>query len=317
VTKLVGGAASPLPKLIARQHGVISRQQALAHGLHENQVKHRSRPGGTWQRLLPGVYLTATGVPTADQADMAALLLAGDGSVITGLAALRRYPVRAPLTRQVDVLIPWRRRRASRDYVVVHRTERMPALVAYSGAIQFALPARAVADAALGLGSQSAVRALVAAAVQQRVCTVEQLAAELAAGPVRDSRWLRQAVGEAVAGVRSVPEGDLRQLIAAAELPEPWFNARLYLRGILLAVPDAWWPEAGLAVEVDSREWHFSPADWEETMRRHVRLTAAGILVLHFTPRQIRTEPAAVIAAIRAALAAGHPLPAITTRPAA
>jgi very-short-patch-repair endonuclease len=39
-------------------------------------------------------------------------------------------------------------------------------------------------------------------------------------------------------------------------------------------------------------------------MRRHARMTAQGILVLHFTPKQIRTEPAQVVAAIRAALEA-------------
>jgi len=38
-------------------------------------------------------------------------------------------------------------------------------------------------------------------------------------------------------------------------------------------------------------------------MRRHDRLTALGILVLHFTPRQIRYEPEHVLAMIRTALA--------------
>jgi very-short-patch-repair endonuclease len=37
-------------------------------------------------------------------------------------------------------------------------------------------------------------------------------------------------------------------------------------------------------------------------MCRHARLTAEGILVLHFTPRQIRSEPAQVITTLRAAL---------------
>jgi len=80
-------------------------------------------------------------------------------------------------------------------------------------------------------------------------------------------------------------------------------------------VPDAWWPQAGVAAEVDSRAWHLSPAGWEQTMARHARLTAPGVLVLHFSPRQIRTEPAAVIEAIRAALAVGRPVPGIRTCP--
>lgn len=35
-------------------------------------------------------------------------------------------------------------------------------------------------------------------------------------------------------------------------------------------------------------------------------MSARGIIVLHFTPRQIREEPARVVAEIRAALAAGR-----------
>ena len=46
------------------------------------------------------------------------------------------------------------------------------------------------------------------------------------------------------------------------------FNARLYVGSEFVAVPDAWWPDVGVAVEVESREWHLSPEDWERTMRR-------------------------------------------------
>ena len=75
---------------------------------------------------------------------------------------------------------------------------------------------------------------------------------------------------------------------------------------LLIGVTGAWWPAARVAAEIDSREWHLSPADWERRLRRHARLTADGILALHFTPKQIRTEPAQVAAAIRAALDAAR-----------
>jgi hypothetical protein len=53
-------------------------------------------------------------------------------------------------------------------------------------------------------------------------------------------------------GIRSTAEGDLRDLIRAARLPMPLFNASLYVGDTFLAIPDAWWPEAGVAAEVDS-----------------------------------------------------------------
>lgn len=143
-----------------------------------------------------------------------------------------------------------------------------------------------------------------ATAVQRRHCTVAMLVRELEQGPSQGSRMLRAALEEVAEGIRSVAEGDFRTLLKRGRLPMPIFNARLHDDTSLIAIVNAWWPQAGLAVEVDSREWHLSPQDWERTMRRHADLTARGILVLHFTPRQIRKEPAIVLAAVTAALSA-------------
>lgn len=92
------------------------------------------------------------------------------------------------------------------------------------------------------------------------------------------------------------------RLIERGGLPAPLYNPKLFSGDELLAIPDLWWPQAGVVVEVDSRQWHLSPDDWESTMRRHARLTALGILVLHFSPRQISDRPGEVLQAIRAAL---------------
>jgi very-short-patch-repair endonuclease len=65
---------------------------------------------------------------------------------------------------------------------------------------------------------------------------------------------------------------------------------------------------------VDSKEFHLLPEDWEQTMRRHRRMTAAGLAVLHLSPRQLRTEPRQVLTDIAAALRAGRPVARITMR---
>jgi very-short-patch-repair endonuclease len=118
--------------------------------------------------------------------------------------------------------------------------------------------------------------------------------------------------------VRSAAEGDLHALVKRERLPEPMYNARLFVGNQLLAVPDAWWPQAGLAVEVDSREWHLSPADWERTLARDANLTEHGILTMRFTPRQIRTVGRDVASKIRTVLSSPdvRPLPRVTARPA-
>ena len=92
------------------------------------------------------------------------------------------------------------------------------------------------------------------------------------------------------------------------------FNPRLFAGETFIAVPDCWWPDAAVAAEVDSREWHLSPRDWERTLARHARMGSHGIIVLHFTPAQIRTCQHEVGAKIRAALAARADRPVIPIR---
>lgn len=190
----------------------------------------------------------------------------------------------------------------------------MPEFVMADGAVRFTLAARAVADAARELGSLRQVRAVTADAVQRRCCRLAELAEELAHAPMRGSAWLRQALAEVADGVRSVAEADLRDLIMRSGLPRPMFNARLFAGERFLGAVDAWWPDAGVAAEVDSREWHLSPEDWERTVVRHTRMGRYGILVQHFTPRLIRHEPGQVVADLRAALQGGRVRPALDVR---
>jgi hypothetical protein len=129
---------------------------------------------------------------------------------------------------------------------------------------------------------------------------------------------LRRALAEVADGVRSAAEGELRALIKRARLPMPMFNPRLFAGRVFLAAPDCWWPAAGVAAEVDSREWHISPRDWENTLARHARMSAHGIIALHFTPGQINSQRSEVATTIRSAIAAGagRPLPQIRALPA-
>lgn len=303
--------------LLAYQRGVVSRPQALSMGITPAGLRHRYRSGGPWQRLLPGIYLTSTGEPSTAQLQTAALVYAGPSSVITGPAALRWYGLGTRETRWIDVLVPAARQCPSRAFVTIHRTWRLPHAETQDLAVRYAPVARAVADTVLGLSTRSEVRAVVASAVQRDRCTIAELAAELAQGPKRGSMLFRSVLAEVRDGVRSPAEADFRDLIRKSGLPQPLFNPRLMLNGRLLAVPDAWWPEAAVAVEIDSREWHLGPDDWEQTMRRHDRLIAVGIRAIHVSPRQVRTEPTRILQDLADALRVGHPVPGVVTLPAA
>jgi hypothetical protein len=299
-------------ELLRRQNGVITRSQTKDCGMSDSALRHRLRTGGPWQVLLPGVYLSATGAVTAVQREVAAILYAGPGSVITGPAALMWHRVRVPRTSTVHVLVPEPRRRRDVGFVRLNRTSRMPRMVFPSGQVCYVPAARAVADTVRGMPDLGAVRAIVADGVQQGIVQVRQLADELAAGPARGSARFRQVLGEVAEGVRSSAEGDLRTLIKRERIPDPMYNPRLYEGGSFIAEPDAWWTEAGVAGEIESRQWHLSPRDWERTLSRDARMSAHGIIVLHFPPQRLRAEPQVVAAEIRSALASGRsrgPLP--------
>jgi very-short-patch-repair endonuclease len=293
------------PALIAildRQLDVITRGQAQEAGLTDSALRHRLRPGGPWRVLLPSVYIAATGLPSIAQQQMAAQLYGGPQSVITGPAAALSHGIQAPRSEFVDVLVPLTRQRQDSGFARLHRTSRMPDRVYDFGPIRFSLAPRAVADTVRGLTSLRDVRAVVADAVQRRRCDIRELVAELSAGPSAGSALFREALGDVVDGIRSTAEGDLKDLLAKSRLPTPLFNASVYDGETFVARPDAWWPQYGVAVEVDSHQWHLSPHDHDRTLERQRRMAKLGILVLPFTPRQIRTEQAEVLAAIRDAL---------------
>ena len=84
--------------------------------------------------------------------------------------------------------------------------------------------------------------------------------------PSSGSVRFRAAPVEIADGVWSSAGADLRKLIKRSGLPDPLYNPRPLAGDEFIAMWDAWWPEAGGAAMVDSRQWHWSPADWERTM---------------------------------------------------
>jgi hypothetical protein len=267
--------------------------------------------------VLPAIYLGSNGPLAGGQREIAAVLYAGPNCVLTGPAALAQLGVRVPATEFIDVLIPASAKRQDVSFVRVHRTTRMPEQAHLLNGIRWAVAARAVADTARAEFDLREVRELVAGAVQGGKCTIEQLAQELRTGPTRESGRLRAVLGEVADGIASAAEGDLRQLVKRSGLPEPMYNPDLYAGSEFVARPDLWWPDAGVAGQLDSKEWHLSPRHWAKTIERHRRMSAHGIIVVPITPRQIRTDPRTIIADLNSAIETGRQRPSlrISTEP--
>jgi hypothetical protein len=304
-----------LQRVLEAQRRVVSCEQALDCGLTRKAIDYRLRLEGPWQWVLPGVYVTHTGTVSQDEREVAALLYAGSGSVITGPTAVRRHHLTCAGPDAVDLLIPWKRKRQSTRFARIHRTRNMPAAFSRNKTIHFAEVPRAVADAARLLTRYDDVRAVVSEVLLYRRCTLEDLRAELEDGGMPRTGCFREALAEIGDGIRSVAEAQFRDLIQQSALPPPMYNARLFDGdGAFIAMVDAWWQRAGVAVEVDSQAYHGHADDQDVTSERHGELTAHGILAMHFKPKLIRTTGTRVIAKIVRAIAAGEARPPLPIR---
>ena len=312
------------------QLGLITAAQLAALGV-ETSTTSRRNAGGMWTRVLPGVHLVAGGHPSRMQRLLAALLYSGPLSMLTGVSGLRLYGFRsmrlqdtrddeAERPEPVHVLIPHGRRRLSTGYVRIERTHRLPEPGPPMQGLAVAPLVRAIGDATRRLKRESDAVAVVTEAIQRGWASAEELETELREGPVRGSGFLRQAVAAVSLGAHSVPEADLAALLESAAIPAFVLNAPLVTHsGEFVAIPDVWLDDVGLAIEVDSVEFHATGTHFERTVRRNARYAKAGVLVVTILPTDIRDQPATVLRDIHAArvMAAQQPRPRvrITGRP--
>jgi len=251
---------------------------------------------GNWQSIARGVVLTRPDKPSrADWADVG-LALAGPSGALSGWDALRlrglgdRTPPRSPvlvITHEevARVVGSVRIRQTDRAFTVSMTSANHPE----SPFTPIVSAARAVADAALGYPSLAPVRALVTSAVQRAACELAELAVELEAGPQNGSYYLRRALQDTGYGARSVAEAEAAHRLRGADVPPFEMNVPVVDgRGTVIFVVDVLWRALRAALEIDSREFHFSDADWRATLARHNELTRYGLSVTHYPPSETR-----------------------------
>ncbi len=300
-------------------HNVLSLRELMELGVPGRTIADRCSRTGPWTRLLPGVVMFSSGTPTWHQLLDAALRYAGPRAVVTGAAGIRLHGLhRGPQSDVVHILTPEPRQRASHSIVVIERTTRMPVATNRAG-FPVAPAARSVMDCVRRISDADQVRAIIAESVQRGAVTTTDLTSELRLSPSRGTALPRMVLEEVSAGVRSTAEAWGRGLLSSSDLPTARWNIDIHdERGTFLARPDAWFDDVALAWEIDSYEFHLSPADYARTLARHAAMTAAGIVVVHTLPSRVRTEPNAVLSELLGAyrLASARPRPPVTARPA-
>ncbi|MGW8398028.1 hypothetical protein ACWGLP_15260 [Streptomyces lydicus] len=318
---------SPLPlhHLSGLRTRVLTSRQLRQHGVPAAELTERCRPGGCWQQVLPGVYLLHPGPPTSEERLQAALLYAthrgptvpqqgapsadAPAVMITGLAALALYgfsetPPLLVLDR-IEVLVARTRRLRSTGFAQIVRAADLPVPQEVTGVPTAPVP-RAVADAVAGLSDAAAVRRLLTEAVRGGHCEAAAVVRELGRARLLTRPHVVDAVETLLAEGRALDEQRLYAVVREHGLPEPLWNVDLRLPGgPHLGGVDAFWPEHGVALEIDTR----APRPEEDPLHsafdhKREHLERLGITVVRCLPRTLREAPEQQAAVIRTALMA-------------
>jgi predicted transcriptional regulator of viral defense system len=304
-----------------RRLGVFTAAEAQAAGYRPDEVR-RACSTGRWVRLRRGVYITARELAAVEQrgarhdVDVVAVLafLGRTDAVASSSSAARIWGL--PLLRDLDQTVrltgeqPWRR---GNGYLL----SRAP-LPTDQRSTERGVPvtsaARTLVDCAREWDLEDAVVAMDAALLRRQTSPAELGAvlttAERWPGAGRAARAVALADGRAESPLET--RGRLR--IVGAGLPPPELQVEIRTPGRLLAVVDAWYDAAAVAIEFDGRQKYADPwrgrnpaqVVWEEKQRED-ELRALGIRFLRATwDDTLRRWPVAE-ARLRALLAAPGP----------
>lgn len=296
----------PVSQLALPYDGVVTQAGLVRAGYHHT-LAHDAAASGRWARLLPGIYLTTPGPASLRQRCHAALLHAGPEGAISGVAGCTlRGITTVGEDLEVTVVVPLSVTRVRAGFCHLVRAKKMPdhQLLRREGHadLRVADAERCVVDAIRR--SQDPSHALALALRCRHSPGLDWGEVQLAARrPGPGAGHLGRVVRRIADGVRSPAEADLHDLLLPAArkgtLPPYLLNPDLYLDGVLIGSPDAWFPGLGLGDEVDSRQWHGSEDALDGTLLRHERFDGYGLHLCHVTPSRLRADGRAHLAALR------------------
>jgi predicted transcriptional regulator of viral defense system len=257
----------PLLRTVAeRQNGVFTAVDAHRAGYGHPEIRHLCG-SGRWHRLRRGVYVTADDLLRAEddgrrhQLECLAVLLALDRpmTAISHLSAARLWglPVRRRQDSEVRLTDPAHGRRG-RGFRMTRAPLELDE-VRTRGAVRLTTPARTLIDCAREDPLEDAVVAMDAGLLAGKVTRQELQAAAARArrwpGGPRADRALFLADGRAESPLET--RGRLR--LVGARLPVPELQVEIRVGDRLIAVVDAWFEDAAVAVEFDGRVKYTDP----------------------------------------------------------
>lgn len=280
--------------LAAKQHGVISRLQALACGMTRHQIRGRLE-SGEWKLLDANVFALRS-APSTWKRRMHAAIVSRPNAVAAGRSAgyLHGFPGFRP--GKPEVLVPFEgNARSPLARIVRSRHFERVATVMIDG-----FASTSVAETVLTLSLRESANTLERivddriAARALHITDFDPILERLTNARQRGLPTLRRIVAERDSDAYQPPTSELERLLYRLldrdELPD--YSRQLPIDyPSMKATVDAYLPAWRTIVEGDGRRWHTRKADFERDRRRDNAAAAAGLLVIRFSYHMIRYEP--------------------------
>ena len=291
--------------MAARQHGLVSRDQALAAGLTRHAIQDRLA-AHRWERVHTGVYRIVGSPATWEQQLMAACLLAGPTAAVSHRAAAAVWALDGVDSSLVEIVCP---RRIRSTGFIAHRAAVPRRHATHIGSIPVTDPSRTLLDLG-GVVSTRLMEDALDDALRRGLTTLTRLRRRLQAEGRRGRagtgilRQLVDARDPSSALPESILESRVARLLTRAGLPRPVPQHEIRANGRLVARIDFAWPEHLVALEADGYRHHSGRAAWQRDRARRNLLTGLGWRVLHISWDDVERRPEAVLSAVRSALEA-------------
>lgn len=270
-----------IAELADRDHGIVDVAGLGALGASRTQITHRLSA----RRLTPlhrGVYAYGHRRLTNEGVWLAAVRAIGPAAVLSHTHAAALHGLRPPLRGRINVTVRGTGRRQRKGIRVHNASHLPPEHVTVVNRIPVTTVSRTLADLAGTVQTPALMRAIEAAEHRKLLDVPSVLA--VSAGRPGASR-LKRLLQRETPHTRSEFEAALVALCDDYAIPRPVMNTVVHGHEV-----DAYWPDSGLAVELDSWEHHSSRAAFERDRERDAELHALGIATLRFTYAQVTTR---------------------------
>lgn len=278
-----------LIRVARQQSGVLSRAQALGHGVTATVIR-RLVSDGRWGRVEAGIYLVPDVEPSWSARLWGGILLGGPEARAGGLTAAALYGL-TDQSSPLRILVPFGVTLVDRGWVCF-RQERLGVRSVSNRAEP---PRTRIEDTVLDLcadGSGSDSISWVTQAVQRRLTTAQALLTTLERrSRMPNRKVLTDLLTDVAAGVHSALEHRYLQEVERAHglLAGKRQHARPGRNGFI----DVAYVEHALVVELDGRVGHVGRGQFRDR-RRDNSHTRSGLRTLRFGWEEVSEQPCAV-----------------------